>query len=129
MTTNKVTTILIAEDDPDQSAMLSELLQMDGFLTKVVSRGDDALKLLNGDCINLVIMDVRMPGMEGEQVLQELRNTLRKKLPVIMVSSFASPADMYRFKQEGADACLSKPFSYEELTEKIEFVLNHQTAN
>jgi len=122
-------TVLIAEDDPDQSSMLSELLQMDGFKTKVVSRGDEALEALREDCFELAIMDVRMPGMGGEQVLHELRNTLRKTLPVIMVSSFASPADLYRLKQEGADACLSKPFSYERLAEKIDLVLNSRSAN
>ena len=126
MITKRPILILIAEDDPDQSAMLSELLQLEGFRTQVVTRGDDALKRLLENHLDIAILDCRMPGMSGEKVLEAYRKTAKRPIPVILVSSFASPADLHRFKQDGAIACLSKPFSYEELRSTLSAVLTSE---
>jgi len=129
MITQRPILILIAEDDPDQSCMLSELLQLEGFRTQVVSRGDEALKRLLENHLDLAILDCKMPGMSGETVLREYKKTRTKTVPVILVSSFASPQDMHRFRQEGACGCLSKPFSYEELRSTLSKVLSAEIGS
>ena len=119
-------TILLAEDDPDQSDMLKETLEDEGYAVDTAFSGEAAFhKLLHHD-YQLAIMDVRMPGMSGLDVLKQLR--LRENghhLPVVMVSAFATAADLKRYRAQGADAVFAKPYNLDQLLQTIaELVLN-----
>lgn len=108
--------ILIAEDDPDQSDMLRDVLEQEGYGVETAFNGDTAYaKLLDHD-YDLVILDNRMPGFNGGTILKayRARNTI-PRIPIIVVSAFATETDMRRYREDGADASLAKPYEMHEL--------------
>ncbi|HYG76882.1 MAG TPA: response regulator transcription factor [Planctomycetota bacterium] len=117
--------ILIAEDDPDQSEMLSDVLKDSGYEVDCALRGDDAFRKLSERRYDLIILDIRMPGLNGGTVLKafRLKNSL-PRTPVIVVSAFASGADKARYKKDGADMSFSKPYELNELLQGISALLD-----
>lgn len=110
--------ILVVEDDPDLAKMLMRILSHDGYSVASCSDGEAALRHLDEHPVDLMITDLMMPGMEGEELLMELRR--RKGLPpipVILISASAMRATVAeRLKVE---ASLSKPFDTEELRQLV----------
>lgn len=108
--------ILLAEDDPDQSDMLKDTLQDEGYVVETAFSGDVAYQKLLDYTYALIILDIRMPGLNGGTVLKALRlKKSKSEAPVIIVSAFATEADMERYRVDGANASLSKPYDIEEL--------------
>ncbi|HYG75030.1 MAG TPA: response regulator [Planctomycetota bacterium] len=108
--------ILLAEDDPDQSDMLREALEDEGYRVEAAFSGDVADRKLVDRRFDLVILDIRMPGLHGEAVMKAFRSRKNgKATPVIIVSAFASAADMERYQATGATASFAKPYSLDEL--------------
>ena len=82
--------ILIAEDEPDMRALLSDLLEEAGHDVAEVANGEEAIQTLQGDLPDLVLLDVLMPEMNGLQVLKHLRaNPKTEVLPVILLTAFS----------------------------------------
>lgn len=107
---------LIAEDDPDQSDMLRDTLQDEGFIVETAFSGDVAYQKLVDHNYDIVILDIRMPGLNGGTVLKALRLKKSKtELPVIVVSAFATESDVVRYRADGANAVLAKPYEISEL--------------
>lgn len=107
---------LIAEDDPDQSDMLREALQDEGFTIETAFSGDVAYQKLLEHNYDLVLLDIRMPGLNGGTVLKALRQKKSKaELPVVILSAFGTEADMMRYRADGANAALAKPYDLDEL--------------
>ena len=83
----KQTKILIVEDDPDTAEMLSAYFQAQGYEVLTVSWGNDALKLCQDTVPDLVIQDIRLPDIDGYEVVRELRKNLRtSKVPIIFLT-------------------------------------------
>jgi len=111
---------LIAEDDPDQSDMLRDTLQDEGYTVDTAFSGDVAYQKLLNHKYDLVILDIRMPGLNGGTVLKALRLKKSKaELPVIILSAFATETDMRRYRADGANAALAKPYEINELLSVI----------
>lgn len=108
--------ILLAEDDPDQSDMLRERLEAEGFSVETAYSGDVALRRLSAKHYDAAIMDARMPGLHGGTVLK-VCSVLKKPIatPVIMVSAFATPEDIAKYKKDGAFASFPKPLDVDKL--------------
>ncbi|HLX61567.1 MAG TPA: response regulator transcription factor [Planctomycetota bacterium] len=112
--------VLVAEDDPDQSDFLRDVLEHEGYAVETVFSGDMALRRLDQKKYALAIMDVRMPGLSGGTVLKVCRvKTPPNPTPVIMVSAFATDKDRAEFLRDGAAAFLSKPYDIDELLNTI----------
>ena len=112
--------VLIAEDDPDQSDLLRECLERDGYTVEAVFSGDVALRRLSGKNYAAAIMDVRMPGLNGGAVLKLCRiNSPPVTTPMVIVSAFASEKDRKEFAKDGASAFFAKPYEIFELLKKI----------
>ena len=112
--------LLLAEDDQDQSDMLREILEDEGYAVETAFRGDTALQKVEKNCFDLVILDIRLPGLNGRQVLAEIRRQWNKKrLPVIVVSAFASATELDRFTNDGANASFSKPYEVNSLLHQV----------
>ena len=111
--------VLVAEDDPDQSDMVRDVLVDEGYAVETVFSGEAALKKLLKKPYNLVILDIRMPGLDGASVLKQFRQQ-NKDVPVVVVSAFATEADMQKYRSYGADGCLSKPYEVHELLSLVE---------
>ncbi len=116
--------ILIAEDDELTAEFILHRLKKDGFEMDHYDRGDAALEAARKQRYDLLIYDVKMPGMEGFELLQRTRSdSLNKSTPVIMLTSMGSEQDISRGLRLGANDYVLKPFSPMELMARIRRLL------
>lgn len=103
--------VLVVDDDPLNRAILSKGLERDGHVVRAVSTGEDALVSLRDDPADVVLLDVVMPGMDGVQVLEELKGDPGlREVPVIMISALDDYDHVVRCIELGAEDYLPKPF-------------------
>ncbi len=117
-------TILVVDDEPNYLIVLSELLIDEGFEVFTADRGDKALKILNKTDIDLVITDMRMPGMNGMELLKSIK-TINKDLPVVMLTAFGEVEMAVNAMQAGAHDYITKPFKNNELVLCVKKGLDH----
>ena len=122
--------ILIVDDDSDFRVMLGKILAMDGHHVLFAGNGWEALLVLDGDGVDLCIVDVMMPGMDGPTLLKIMRNAARHKaLPVIVVSVLDMGETSHRLGELRVDAILKKDQKLvEDLLEKVDLVLGTDRA-
>ena len=113
--------LLTIEDDPVLGAYLHEQLHRCGFDVVWCQNGQEGLTLARQEHFDVVLMDILLPGMNGLQVLTQLRQT--HALPVILMSALGAEADRISGFQLGADDYLPKPFSMAELRVRIQAIL------
>jgi DNA-binding response OmpR family regulator len=109
--------ILIAEDEPRIAELLEKGLRANGFTTVHSADGRETLGLADGGEFDLLILDIGLPGLDGFDVLVDLRSRGRT-LPVIVLTG-RRDRDVGEFLAEGADDYLSKPFRFDELLARI----------
>jgi DNA-binding response OmpR family regulator len=117
--------ILVVEDDPFLSSLTSVRLSKDGYKVTVASDGRQALKALEEDIPDLVLLDVIMPGMNGFDVLREIKaNDRYKNMSVIIFSNLGQDHEIEEGKKLGADDFMVKAnFTLREVAEKISTLL------
>ncbi len=113
--------ILLVDDEPDLRRMVRRYLQAEGFDVADASNGEEALSILRGGSVDLVVLDVGMPRMDGFSVLQEVRKA--SDTPVIMLTARTEEIDRILGLTMGADDYVTKPFSPRELVARIRAVL------
>jgi DNA-binding response OmpR family regulator len=113
--------ILMIEDDIAIVRVLQRGLQAHGHQTLVAGTGEEGIQLLADETIELVLLDIALPGLNGHQVLQKLR-TQRTRLPVIMLTAQDDLKNKVTALHGGADDYLTKPFAFEELLARIRAV-------
>ena len=113
--------ILVVDDEPPIVRLVRLKLEGDGFAVHTAHRGEDALALLEDEPIDLVVLDVTMPGMDGFETLRRIR--AHANVPVIMLTARTLDGDKLRGLTSGADDYLTKPFNPDELTARIVAVL------
>ncbi|MGI8650650.1 MAG: response regulator transcription factor [Rubrobacter sp.] len=110
--------ILLVEDEPGISRMLQRGLMTQGYSTIAADTGDEGLRLAVEEDVDLVLLDIMLPGLDGRQILKRLR--LRKPdLPVIMLTARDEVSSKVSALDDGADDYLTKPFALEELLARI----------
>jgi DNA-binding response OmpR family regulator len=113
-----VTVILIAEDEPQIAAFVRRGLEHAGYQTIVAEDGGDALRIaLTGD-VDLVLLDVGLPTLDGFEVLREIRRQ-NGVLPVVMLTARTSTRDTVEGLDAGASDYVRKPFTFEELLARV----------
>lgn len=112
--------ILLVDDDREFTALLKELLEMEGFIVQVAYDGEQALSQLNNP-VDLLLLDVMMPRKNGIDTLKELRQ--QHQTPVIMLTARGSELDRVLGLELGADDYLPKPFNDRELVARIRAIL------
>ena len=105
--------ILLVDDDPNISHLVRLYLEKEGFDVTESARGDEALEAFRRESPALVLLDVMLPGMDGLQVLKEIRKT--SKVPVIMLTARDETFDKVLGLELGADDYVTKPFETKEL--------------
>lgn len=122
-----MSTVLIVEDEARITSFLTKGLKAAGFVPKVADTGRDAIELaLLGD-IDIILLDVGLPDIDGFEVLEQLRGQ-GVTTPVIMLTARASVADRVAGLKGGADDYLPKPFSFDELVARIRLRLRPREA-
>lgn len=91
--TNKCNKILIVEDDPLSQSILLSLLQSWSMVADISQNGDEAVRTLEKQEYDLVLMDIEMPGMNGYEATQYIRQQLKLNMPIIAVSSNSLESD------------------------------------
>ena len=119
-------TIALVDDDRNILTSLSVYLQTEGFLTRVYSDGETALKALIDNPPDLALFDIKMPRMDGLELLRRLRE--RSQLPVIFLTSKDDELDEALGLAMGADDYIAKPFSPRLVSARIRAILRRTEA-
>jgi DNA-binding response OmpR family regulator len=122
-----VSRILIAEDERPISAFLERGLTANGFAVEIAERGDQALELARTDRFDLVILDLGLPGMDGFDVLRELRQ-VNERVPVVILTARENVRDTVAGLEGGADDYITKPFRFQELLARVRLRLRGERA-
>lgn len=118
--------ILVVDDDREIRTLLSEYLASNGFRTVEAADGTAMWKALDTARVDLIVLDLMMPGEDGLQLCRTLR--ARSNLPVIMLTARGQPIDRIVGLEMGADDYLAKPFEPRELMARIRSVLRRTEA-
>jgi PAS domain S-box-containing protein len=119
--------ILVAEDSPTQAEVLRHLLESRGYDVAVTRNGREALKQAQSRRPNLLISDIVMPEMDGFHLCKALRAQEEfKDLPVILMTSLASPDDVIKGLDAGADNFIRKPYDERYLLSRIEYIISNR---
>ena len=119
--------ILIVEDEERIAAFLDKGLRANGFTTVVAPTGEQALARLRSDNFDLVILDIGLPGIDGHEVLQELRSW-DASIQVVMLTARDEVDDTVHGLEGGADDYITKPFRFEELLARVRARLRGERA-
>lgn len=106
--------ILIVDDEPGVRSLLKTMLGRKGYAAEAVSSGDEALLRLEGEHYDLVITDLRMPGLPGEELVALVKRQ-QPALPVVVISAFGGTKSVVEVVKRGAEDYLGKPFNQEDL--------------
>ena len=114
--------ILIVDDEPDVLLTLRLLLEGEGFEPSLAAEGETALRRIDEESPDLVLLDIMMPVLDGWMVLAQLAERPRRPR-VVVCSAKTSELDMSRARELGAAAYVTKPFDPAELVETLRGVL------
>jgi DNA-binding response OmpR family regulator len=123
---NEAIRVLLADDDRELVALLSDYLQMEGMQVTAAHDGEAALAAVAEASPDIVVLDIMMPKLNGIEVLRRLREG--SNLPVIMLTARGDPVDRIVGLEIGADDYLPKPCNPRELVARIRAILRRTTA-
>lgn len=118
-----MTRILVIEDNKDILVNVLDYLTLKGFTTDCAQDGLSGLHLATSEQYDLIVLDLMLPGLDGYQVCQRLREEGRQSTPIIMLTARDTLDDRLQGFNVGADDYLIKPFALSELVARIEAVL------
>ena len=119
--------LLIIEDDPEVSRSLKTNLKAEGFTTDTASDGDKGLKMAKIDDYSLIIMDLNLPGKNGDEICREIRDA-GKTTPILMLTVNSEVNSKVQLLECGADDYLTKPFALKELLARVRALLRRPKA-
>lgn len=117
--------ILVVDDEPPIRRFLRTALTAQSYRVEEAASGEEALEFLQRNPVDLVVLDLGLPGMDGLEVLRRLRE-VGAVTPIVILSSRDDEAGKVRALDLGADDYVSKPFGMEELSARIRAALRHQ---
>ena len=117
--------ILVVEDEPDIREGISILLGSEGYTIKEAGSGEEALKQMD-DSVELVILDIMLPGIDGLEVCRKLRET--SNVPILFLTAKSQDVDKAIGLGAGGDDYLAKPFSFPELVARVQALLRRYTV-
>ena len=111
-------TILIVEDNTDIHNFIKEVLEKENYHVLNSYSGTEALMILEQKHVDLILLDLMLPGLNGEEIIKKVNN-----IPIIVISAKISPEDKVNALLNGANDYIAKPFSTEELLARIQVQL------
>ena len=115
--------VVIVEDEYNISSFVSAVLQANGFDTMVARNGAEAIILITSHCPDLVLLDLGLPDMDGQGIIENVRGW--SNVPIIVVSARTMERDKVMALESGADDYITKPFGTSELLARIRTALRH----
>lgn len=114
--------ILVTDDDKNTRLLLKAVLESEGYTVYVAANGEEALTVMDQQHIDLVVLDIMMPKMDGYEFTKTLREA-QNNLPILMVSAKQLPADKKKGFLVGTDDYMTKPIDEEEMLLRIKALL------
>lgn len=122
-------TVLVVDDDAAFRALVAEILGRAGYHTMEAASGEEALDVAQHERPDVVLLDVRLPGLSGHEVCRKLRDEVEKALPVLFVSGERVESfDRVAGFLVGGDDYLVKPFAPDELLERVRALVRRARA-
>ena len=119
--------ILIVEDDSDINHLLRRILQKSNFETTQAYSGTEAILLLERNTPDIILLDLMLPGMTGENLLLHIKNDLKLDIPILILSAKVDIDNKVSLLKLGADDYITKPFVPEEVVARIEVALRRSS--
>ena len=119
--------VLIVEDDVNINGLLKEALEKEGYICTQAFSGTEARMILQGERYSVILLDLMLPGIPGEEVLRDIRK--KGNTPVIILTAKDTIDDKVEFLRGGADDYVTKPFSPSILKRKIAVILKRTGQN
>ncbi len=116
--------ILVVDDEEKVRKVISRYLEEEGFKVRTCGRGDRALEMALEEEPDLMILDLMLPGLAGEEVAREIRK--HSTLPILMLTARSSEREKLQGFERGADDYVVKPFSPRELVARVKAILKRQ---
>jgi two-component system, OmpR family, response regulator len=120
--------ILMVEDEPRVADFVRRGLRAEGWVIDHAANAEDALIRLRDGVYDIVLLDVVLPGMSGEELCRHLRSC-RNDVPILMLSALGSTEDRINGLRSGADDYMPKPFDFDELIARIESLHRRKTRS
>src|SRR5579859_4742390 len=112
--------ILVVEDERLLAGLLKETLELEGHRVATILNGEDAVQFALRETPQLIILDIMLPGIDGYEVIQRLRNHPKSMhIPIIILSALGEPGDKVRAYEGDADGYLTKPYDTDELLARV----------
>jgi len=119
-----MSTILIVDDEPSARETLIAMLEVTNYHLEVAKDGFQALKLLEKVKVDLILLDVMMPGMDGFEVCRRIRSTPKlAEVPILLLTALDDRASLLQGFEAGADDFLTKPIERHELTARVRTII------
>ncbi|HLQ88051.1 MAG TPA: response regulator transcription factor [Enterococcus sp.] len=119
--------ILIIEDDQEISKLLSVILTKLGMDSIVAYSGTEGLLQLQNNTYDLILLDLMLPGVSGEELIKQVRE--KSEIPIIVISAKIDIEDKVHVLKMGADDYITKPFNQEEVVARVEVQLRKSSAH
>lgn len=114
--------ILIVDDQQGIRLLLNEVFKKEGFKTHLAANGFDALKIAQGTTLNCVLLDMKIPGMDGLEILAHLKKD-NPQLPVMMMTAYVEQHMMDRARELGVTKYFTKPFNIFEVRDEVKKIV------
>lgn len=119
-------TILVVDDDPKITALLRRVLVTEGYDVRTAHDGEAGLQAALDTAVDLVVLDVMLPGLSGWDVCRRIRQ--KRSVPILMLTAKAQVEDKVKGLDSGADDYLVKPFALEEFSARVRALLRRRHA-
>lgn len=117
-----INNILVIEDEYNVSAFIKEGLSESGYTAFVAYDGATGIELIKQEAIDLIVLDIILPGMNGFEVAQQLKDLGYDHIPIIFLSALSTTENIVKGLELGADDYLTKPFKFKELLARIRVI-------
>ena len=111
--------VLIVDDEPNIVVSLEFLMKRRGYETRIARTGDEALAAVDDFAPDIVLLDVMLPGKDGYEVAQQIREGGRKDVRIVMLTAKGRETEVAKGMAVGADLYVTKPFSTRELVDQV----------
>jgi CheY-like chemotaxis protein len=118
--------VLVVEDDPDMRQLVEEILSDEGYRVNTAQDGQAALEEVARELPGLILLDMRMPRMNGWEFAREFRERYGRRAPIVVLTAAADAGE--RAAEIGAEGFLGKPFELDELLRTVERFLSGEPA-